>query len=416
MNRRTELKLERAKVNFRKNFLSGNYIVRNTLVVLAVGTVVGGTLLATDIVNDNGADLAASAYVSIDTRVAEKAADNSVADLTQVTVSDDKTYEVVLSEEETMTGIDSLYAVVSDDSGVLTLANNTNNLTKSEYDMTGKFIVTTEGLNLRAEASEDANILVVMNTGDSGEVIEVNGDWTKVSSNGSEGYVKSEFIITDDAATEVAKQAASDGKSYREVIGVEEVIVASAETTEATTQATTEATTQAVAQTTTEAPATTQAATEAPTTEAPTTEAPTTEAPTEAPTTEAATEAQVAEVPPSDDLYILAAVVYCEAGNQSYDGQLAVASVVMNRLYSGSYGSTILSVVSSPGQFSVYGTGAYYSALSTGGSETSLSAAAAAMSGSNNIGSYMYFRPTWNTPQSVYDSGNYVQIGDHIFY
>ena len=77
MNRRTELKLERAKVNFRKNFLSGNYIVRNTLVVLAVGTVVGGTLLATDIVNDNGADLAASAYVSIDTRVAEKAADNS---------------------------------------------------------------------------------------------------------------------------------------------------------------------------------------------------------------------------------------------------------------------------------------------------------------------------------------------------
>lgn len=415
MNRRTELKLERAKVNLRKNFLSGNYIVRNTLVVLAVGTVVGGTVLATEIVNDNGADLAASAYVSIDTRVAEKAADNEVSDLTQVQVSEDKTYEVVLSEEETISGIDSLYAVVSDDSGVLTLANNTTNLTKSEYDMTGKFIVTTEGLNLRAEASEDANILVVMNTGDSGEVIEVNGDWTKVSSNGSEGYVKSEYIITDDAATEVAEQAATDGKSYRDIIGVEEVIVASAETTEATTQettqATTEATTQAVAQVTTEAPTT-----EAPTTEAPTTEAPTTEAPTEAPTTEAATEAQVAEVPPSDDLYILAAVVYCEAGNQSYDGQLAVASVVMNRLYSGSYGSSILSVVSSPGQFSVYGTGAYYSALSTGGSETSLSAAAAAMSGSNNIGSYMYFRPTWNTPQSVYDSGNYVQIGDHIFY
>ena len=407
MNRRTQLKLERAKVNFRKNFLSGNYIVRNTLVVLAVGTVVGGTVLATEIVNDNGANMAASAYVSIDTRVAEKAAtDKGVEELKDVQVSEDKTYEVVLSDENTINSIDSLYAIVSDDSGVLTVANNTNNLTKSEYDMTGKFIVTTEGLNLRAEASEEANILVVMNTGDSGEVIEADGEWTKVSANGSEGYVKSEYIITDDA-----------GMCYRDVIGVEEVLVAAAERTVATTQASTEAvaqaTTETVAQVTTEAPATTEAVTEAPTTEAPT-EAPTTEAPTEA-----ATEAYVAEPAPvpeeaSSDLYLLAAVVYCEAGNQSYEGQLAVASVIMNRLYSGSWGSSIESVVSAPGQFAVYGTGSFYSALSTGGSETSLQAASAALNGSNNIGSYMYFRPTWNVDTSTLSS--YVQIGDHIFY
>ena len=86
----------------------------------------------------------------------------------------------------------------------------------------------------------------------------------------------------------------------------------------------------------------------------------------------------------------------------------------MNRLYSGSWGSTIESVVSAPGQFSVYGTGSFYSALSTGGSDTSLQAASAAMSGSNNIGSYMYFRPTWNVDTSSLSS--YVQIGDHIFY
>ena len=139
-----------------------------------------------------------------------------------------------------------------------------------------------------------------------------------------------------------------------------------------------------------------------------TTEEVTTEAPTEA-----ATEAAPVE---SSDLYLLAAIVYAESGGESYEGQLAVASVVMNRLYSGKWGSSLSSVIYAPSQFSGAYTGAFSTALSTGGSSTSLQAAQDALNGANNVGGYMSFRPTWNTPQSVYDSGNYIQIGNHVFY
>ena len=38
---------------------------------------------------------------------------------------------------------------------------------------------------------------------------------------------------------------------------------------------------------------------------------------------------------------LLAALIYCEAGNQPYEGQVAVGAVVMNRVRSGSYPNTI---------------------------------------------------------------------------
>jgi spore germination cell wall hydrolase CwlJ-like protein len=152
--------------------------------------------------------------------------------------------------------------------------------------------------------------------------------------------------------------------------------------------------------------------TEAPTQQAQTgdTETKTTDAPTEAPT-EAATEAVAAA---SSDTYLLAAIVYAEAGGESYDGQLAVASVIMNRLANGSWGSTLSDVIYAPSQFTGTGTAAFSTALSTGGSETSLSAAQAALGGANNIGGAMYFRPTWNCDTSSLSS--YTQIGNHIFY
>lgn len=45
-------------------------------------------------------------------------------------------------------------------------------------------------------------------------------------------------------------------------------------------------------------------------------------------------------------------LVYFEARNQDFRGQLAVATVAMNRLYSGRWGDTICDVVDSPKQFS----------------------------------------------------------------
>ena len=53
----------------------------------------------------------------------------------------------------------------------------------------------------------------------------------------------------------------------------------------------------------------------------------------------------------SDDLSLLAALIYCEAGNQSREGKVAVGAVVMNRIASSSYPSTISDVIYQSGQF-----------------------------------------------------------------
>ena len=61
--------------------------------------------------------------------------------------------------------------------------------------------------------------------------------------------------------------------------------------------------------------------------------------------------APVSQAAPDAELTCLAKVVVHEAGNQPRAGQLAVAQVVMNRVRSGRFASTICGVVSQRGQF-----------------------------------------------------------------
>ena len=151
----------------------------------------------------------------------------------------------------------------------------------------------------------------------------------------------------------------------------------------------------------TEAPQTEAPQTEAPQTEAPQTEAPQTEAPqTEAPQTEAASTS-------SDDVSLLAAIIYCEAGNQSYEGMVAVGAVVMNRVYSSSFPNSISEVIYQSGQFTPASSGVLASALANGVPSTCYDAAVAAMNGENPVGSALYF----NT-----GSGKGIKIGAHQFY
>ena len=46
-----------------------------------------------------------------------------------------------------------------------------------------------------------------------------------------------------------------------------------------------------------------------------------------------------------DDVTLLAALIQCEAGNECYEGQLAVGAVVMNRVRSGRYAGSIYGVI-----------------------------------------------------------------------
>ena len=63
---------------------------------------------------------------------------------------------------------------------------------------------------------------------------------------------------------------------------------------------------------------------------------------------------------------LLAALIYCEAGNQPYEGQVAVGAVVMNRVRSGSYPNTISEVIYQSGQFGPAMTGWLDTVLASG--------------------------------------------------
>ena len=52
-----------------------------------------------------------------------------------------------------------------------------------------------------------------------------------------------------------------------------------------------------------------------------------------------------------DDVTLLAALIYCEAGAEPYEAQLAVGAVVMNRVQSNKYPNTLYGVIYQKGQF-----------------------------------------------------------------
>lgn len=107
------------------------------------------------------------------------------------------------------------------------------------------------------------------------------------------------------------------------------------------------------------------------------------------------------------DQELLASIIFCEAGNQPYEGQVAVGAVIMNRVRSGVYPNSISDVIYQSGQFGPAMTGWLDSVLLSGGyTDTAMSAAADAIAGTNPIGDCLYF-----------GNGDYgIQIGDHFFH
>ncbi|MDD7548548.1 MAG: cell wall hydrolase [Lachnospiraceae bacterium] len=110
------------------------------------------------------------------------------------------------------------------------------------------------------------------------------------------------------------------------------------------------------------------------------------------------------------DRMLLANLIYCEAGNQPYAGQLAVGSVVINRVLSSVYPDTVVGVIYQNKQFSPVGDGHLALALAENKATAACyKAADEAMAGQTNVGNCVYFR----TPVEGLSG---IQIGDHIFY
>lgn len=119
-------------------------------------------------------------------------------------------------------------------------------------------------------------------------------------------------------------------------------------------------------------------------------------------------------VPLSDeDIYLLACLVYEEAGGEPYEGKLAVANVVINRLLAG-YGDTLTEVIYAKNQFSTAKSGVLDKRLEKGPSSSCVQAAMEAAAGVNNIGDYCHFITTEKADYSVYTQ--YTIINKHCFY
>lgn len=111
-----------------------------------------------------------------------------------------------------------------------------------------------------------------------------------------------------------------------------------------------------------------------------------------------------------NDRYLLANLIYCEAGGEPYEGQLAVGAVVMNRVLSSRYPDTVYGVIYQKSQFSPASSGRLDLALAQNlASASCYQAADEAMAGTTNVGNCVYFR----TPVPGL---NGTQIGNHIFY
>lgn len=110
------------------------------------------------------------------------------------------------------------------------------------------------------------------------------------------------------------------------------------------------------------------------------------------------------------DVYLLANLIYCEAGGEPYAGKLGVGSVVINRVLSSKFPDSIVGVVYQGGQFSPVASGRLALALeSNQANDECYRAAEEAMSGATNVGNCVFFR----TP--IPDLTG-ISIGGHIFY
>jgi uncharacterized protein YgiM (DUF1202 family) len=286
-----------------------------------------------------------------------------------------------------------------------------------------------EFLYVRASGDADAEIIGKLYKGDVADVVENGDTWTHVVSGDVDGYVNNDYCVSGEDALAYAQenieteaQVNTNGLRVRNAASEDaSVIVAVSEGTTLTvdTDAETEDGWVAVkykgqtAYVSADYVTTELALGEAVTIEeekAALAKKAEEEAAAKAAQTKETTTVQNASVSASyDDVTLLAALIQCEAGNELYEGQLAVGAVVMNRLRSGAYPSSISGVIYQSGQFPPAGQGMVASIAANGPKSSCVQAAQQALGGSDNTGGATCF--------SRASSGRAgVVIGNHVFY
>lgn len=255
--------------------------------------------------------------------------------------------------------------------------------------------------NIRKEASKDAEAVGVLMKGASANVLETNGEWTKIESGEIEGYVKTDLLVFGDEAKNL----------YEETYGVRGVVTASS--LRIRKEPSLEAKTIG-----SKAKGSTvkildqegewyQVEVNEDSTAYMNAEYIDIEEATALTMEEFNAQSNSGVAAGNGELDLLAAIIECEAGGESHTGKVAVGAVVLNRVRSGSFPNTITEVVYQSGQFSPVASGKLASVLSRGARSDCYQAAQDALNGSNPVGGALYFNS---------GTGRGQQIGNQHFY
>ncbi|MCM3236840.1 spore cortex-lytic enzyme [Heyndrickxia oleronia] len=113
-----------------------------------------------------------------------------------------------------------------------------------------------------------------------------------------------------------------------------------------------------------------------------------------------------------NDIQLIANAVYGESRGEPYEGQVAVAAVILNRVESSSFPNTISGVIFEPGAFTAVADGQIWLTPN----ETAKKAVIDAINGWDPTGNALYyFNPVTATSKWIWSRPQIKQIGKHIF-
>jgi spore germination cell wall hydrolase CwlJ-like protein len=115
-----------------------------------------------------------------------------------------------------------------------------------------------------------------------------------------------------------------------------------------------------------------------------------------------------------EDAYLMACCVSAEVGSSSYECQLAVANVILNRLKGGRYGNSVRNVIYAKNQFSVTKNGSMDRYIKNGPKQMAVKAVKDALAGNNNMVGFTNFIYLPCADFSKYSE--YIIIGSEVFY
>lgn len=300
--------------------------------------------------------------------------------------------------------------------------SNTASETKKEETATLVMAKVNQYVNIRQSASQESEKVGVLYKDCGGDILEQQGEWTKIKSGDVTGWVKNEYLYFGDEAEKIAQEvgiltayANTETLRVRKEASLESGVLgllANGEALEAISEegdwvsVSYEGTTGYVSAEyvnvvfdidTAESIASIKAREEAEKARA--------QAEAEA-TRNAQKEAVFAT---ASEVDILAALIQCEAGGEPYEGQIAVGAVVMNRVRCSGYPNTITEVIYASGQFVPASKGKMESLILNGNiKESCKQAAQEAINGTCNVGDALHFRRAGNREGLI--------IGNHVFW